>query len=107
MKCEGTGNSSFSSSMGAKISVSGPPNGMYLVIGTTGLPETLAERGGGKTVMRLNGRKMLMVLPFAGYLALKKEAGISHIGPVTVDMRRLARIAKMLASASSTGSGDT
>lgn len=99
----GTIRTSFASTMGAKISISGPPRGMYLIIGAETLPDGLAEQSGGKTVLRLNGRKLLAVLPFEGYLSLKQDRRTAHIGPVTVDMKRLTTIAGMLGSSRPAG----
>jgi hypothetical protein len=39
---------------------------------------------------------MLATLPFTGYLSLKSSREISHIGPVTVDVNRLNKVAEML-----------
>jgi hypothetical protein len=89
------------SAMGARISVTGPGRGMYLVIGRSTSLESLVKPTGGEIVLRLNGRKMLVTLPFAGYLSLRGNYQISHIGPVTVDIKRLAKVAEMLAKTSS------
>lgn len=102
MTLQYTGTSAIAAAMGAKIDIAGPPRGMYLIICEGLLPELLAERAGGTTVMRLNGRKLLAVLPFNAYLALKQVPNISHIGPVTVDMQRLTRIAQLLAGTGTT-----
>jgi hypothetical protein len=91
------GTSAIAAAMGAKIDIAGPPRGMYLIISDGLQPDLLAERAGGTTVMRLNGCKLLAVLPFDAYLALKQDPGIAHIGPVTVDIQRLTKIAQLLA----------
>jgi len=92
--------SSIASAMGAKISVIGPERGMYLVIGHGTSLESLVETAGGKAVLRLGGQKMLVTLPFTGYLSLRGNYQISQIGPVTVDVKRLTKIAEMLAKTS-------
>lgn len=84
--------------MGARISLAGPPRGTYLIIGSDPLPEDIAERNGGITVLRLNGHKLLAVLPFKAYLALKNDRRVNHIGPVTIDIKRLTAIAGRLAA---------
>lgn len=85
--------------MGARINVTGPGRGMYLVIGPISSLESLVRTAGGEVVLRLNGGKMLATLPFAGYLSLRGNHQISRIGPVTVDVKRLAKLAEMLGKA--------
>lgn len=97
--------SSIASAMGAKVSITGPGRGMYLVIGRGMSLESLVKTTGGEVVLRLNGRKMLLTLPFAGYLSLRGNYQISHIGPVAVDIKRLTKVAKMLSKTSSSGPG--
>ncbi|QBG46689.1 hypothetical protein EGM51_04480 [Verrucomicrobia bacterium S94] len=96
MKRGSVGHSKFSDAMGAEISMAGPASGMYLMIGKNILPKGLPEKIGGKTVMQLSSNKLLALLPFETYLALKNDIGISHIGPVNVDTERLSRMAQML-----------
>ena len=85
--------------MGARISVTGPGRGIYLVTGRSVSLESLVKTAGGQVVLRLNGGKMLATLPFVGYLSLRGNYQISHIGPVTVDIKRLAKLSEMLAKA--------
>lgn len=89
--------SPIASAMGAKVSITGPGRGMYLVISRSGSPESLVRAAQGQIVLRLNGRKLLATLPFAGYLALRAHGEISHIGPVTIDVQRFQQVAEMLA----------
>ena len=93
--------SSITAVMGARVSITGPGRGMYLVIGRSMLLDSLVKITGGEVVLRLNGRKMLVTLPFAGYLSLRGNYQITHIGPVAVDIKRLAKLAEMLAKTSS------
>ncbi|MDD5700714.1 MAG: hypothetical protein PHU23_01585, partial [Dehalococcoidales bacterium] len=79
------------------VSVTGPGCGMYLVIGRGNSLESLVKEAGGEVVLRLNGRKMLATLPFVVYLALRNNYQISHIGPVSVDIKRLAGLSEILA----------
>jgi len=88
--------SSIATAMGARLSVTGPVRGMYLVIGHDESIESLVKAAGGEVVLRLNGPKMLVTLPFAGYLMLRGRREISHIGPVSVDLKRLASVAQAL-----------
>ena len=85
--------------MGARISVTGPGSGLYLVVGDATL-EKLVRNAGGETVLSLGTSKLLAKLSFAGYLALRNSREISRIGPVTVDMARLSETARSLAKSS-------
>lgn len=96
--------SPIASAMGARVSLTGPGRGMYLVIGRNMPLEPLVKTAGGEVVLRLNGQKMLVILPFAGYLSLRSDYQISHIGPVTVDIKRLTRVAEMLSKTVRPGS---
>ena len=98
--------SSMASAMGAKISLTGPARGMYLIIGSGILPESLVKAAGGEVAFRFNGRKMLATLPFTGYLSLRSNREISHIGPVTVDINRLTKVAEMLSKTMKTGNNN-
>lgn len=96
--------SPMAEAMGAKIKITGPARGMYLIIGDGDFLDSDVKGAGGEIAIRFNGSKMLAALPFAGYLALKSQRRISHIGPVTVDLKRLAQVANTLAKASNNGS---
>ena len=85
--------------LGARISLSGPPRGMYLVIGRGTLPVSAIRSVEGQVVLALNGQKLLATLPFTGYLTLQGDPRIRHIGPVTIDLKRLTQVAGMLAVA--------
>ena len=98
---------SIASAMGARISIKGPGRGMYLIIGSGISLESLVKTAGGEVVLRLNGGKMLVTLPFTGYLALRGNHQVSHIGPVSVDVKRLARLSEMLAKAKIVIPGNT
>ena len=50
-------------------------------------------------MLALNGQKLLATLPFTGYLTLQGDPRIRHIGPVTIDLKRLTQVAGMLAVA--------
>jgi len=95
--------SPIASAMGARVSLTGPVRGMYLVIGRGASLDSLLNTAGGKVVLRLNGQKMLVTLPFSGYLSLRGNHQISNIGPVTLDTNRLARVAEMLVPKSRPG----
>lgn len=91
--------SSIASVMGAKVSVAGPGRAMYLIIGGGPSAEALVRAAGGEVVIRLNGVKMMATLPFPGYLSLRSSRQIAHIGPVSVDLKRLAQVSELLSKA--------
>ena len=93
---EAAGKTSMASAMGASVNISGPENGTYLVMGESSSLESIVISAGGQVVLRLNGRKILAVLPFTGYSALRGNRYISHIGPVTIDIERLNNLTKTL-----------
>ena len=95
--------SDMAAAMGATVRLAGPALGMYLVFGSGQSPESLVRTAGGKVVLRLNGFKMLVTLPFAGYLLLRNNRNIANIGPVTVDLKRLARVAEMMVKVNGNG----
>ena len=82
--------------MGAKVCIAAPDTGMYLVIGNLSSPESLVHQYEGSIVMKLSSLAFLATLPFHGYLALKKHAGVKKIGPVSIDMERFNRTIRML-----------
>jgi hypothetical protein len=92
--------SSIAAAMGARISVTGPGRGMYLVIGRSTSFDSVVKNAGGEVILRLNGCKMLVTLSFDGYLSLRGSRHLSNIGPVNVDVKRLARVSDMLAKTS-------
>jgi hypothetical protein len=99
--------SSFAEVMGARISITGPARGMYLITGRASSLESLVKTAGGEVVLRLNGGILLATLPFTGYLSLQRNHEISRIGPVTVDLKRLAKLSEMLAKANIPKPGNT
>lgn len=82
--------------MGAKVSLVGPGYGTYLIIGRGILVDSLVNTAGGKVLMRLNGQKLIATLPFTGFLFLRGNYQISHIGPISIDTRKLAKLAEIL-----------
>ena len=99
--------SPISAAMGARIQITGPGRGLYLVIGHGAALDAPVKTAGGVIVLRLNGRKMLVTLPFTGYLSLRNNSRIANIGPVTVDIKRLTKLAEILAKAKSPKPGST
>lgn len=93
--------------MGARISVTGPGRSMYLVVGRGTSLDTIVRTAGGEVVLRLNGWKMLVMLPFIAYLSLRSSHEIAHIGPVTIDVKRLAKLAEIMAKTTGPGPANT
>ncbi len=100
-----TVDSPIASAMGARMSIAGPARGRYLVIGRGTPLDALVRANQGEVVLRLNGEKMLVTLPFAGYMSLRRSHQVSHIGPVTVDVKRLAALSQTLSRAVSREAG--
>ncbi|MBF8265665.1 MAG: hypothetical protein HW384_1529 [Dehalococcoidia bacterium] len=99
---ENIGCSSMAGVLGATVKIAHPQQGMFLVIGNGVSPETMVKDQGGKVVLPLSGFKLLAVLPFAGYIALRSNRSIQAIGPVTVDTSRLSKLVELLAKTRAT-----
>jgi hypothetical protein len=95
--------SRMASAMGASVKITGPGRSMYLIIGNKISPKALVKSAGGEIVLSFNGGKMLATLPFTGYLSLKGNKQISHIGPVSVNLKHLAKITETLTKVTGPG----
>ena len=84
--------------MGAKIEIKGPPRALYLVIGE-GQVESAIVREGGQVQMRFTEKKLLAVLTYDGYLAIKEDPTIIRVGPGNLDMERLKKASQLLSKA--------
>ena len=80
--------SSISKAMGAKIDITGPGTGMYLVLGDTISPESLIIKNGGEIALKISTFIYLAIMPFESYLELKELREIRKIGPVTIDIEK-------------------
>ena len=83
--------SSISEVMGAKIDITGPGTGMYLILGDTVSPESLIVKNGGEIALKISTFIYLATMPFESYLALKGLREIRKIGPVTIDVEKFNR----------------
>ncbi len=83
--------SPISKIMGAKIDITGPGTGMYLVMGDTISPESLITKNGGEIALKISTFIYLAIMPFESYLKLKGFRDIRKIGPVTIDIERFNR----------------
>ena len=77
--------------MGAKIDITGPGTGMYLVLGDTVSPESLIVKNGGEIALKISTFIYLAIMPFESYLELKGLREIRKIGPVTIDITKFNR----------------
>ena len=88
--------SSISEAMGAKIDITGPGTGMYLVLGDTVSPESLIIKNGGEIALKISTFIYLATMPFESYLELKGLREIRKIGPVTIDIEKFNRALKKI-----------
>lgn len=80
--------SSISEVMGAKVDITGPGTGMYLILGDTVSPESLIVKYGGEIALKISSFIYLATMPFESYLMLKELREIRKIGPVTIDIEK-------------------
>ena len=88
--------SSISEAMGAKIDITEPGTGMYLVLGDTVSPESLIIKNGGEIALKISTFIYLATMPFESYLELKGLREIRKIGPVTIDIEKFNRALKKI-----------
>lgn len=80
---------SIADTFGAKINLSMPDRGMYLVMGRTESPAALVTHVGGQVVFPIpNSLSLLAIMPVTAYFRLRTDRDIAHVGPVTIDSRR-------------------
>ena len=89
--------SPISEAMGAKIDITGPGTGMYLVIGDTVSPESVIVKNGGEIALKISAFIYLAIMPFEGYLELKGLSEIRKIGPVTIDIEKFNQVIAKIA----------
>ncbi|HET97354.1 MAG TPA: hypothetical protein ENN98_01360 [Desulfurivibrio alkaliphilus] len=80
--------SAFANRFGAKVSLAGAGEGLFLVIARLSDPAPRVRARDGQVVMRLNGTKVLARMALKQALALLKDPGISKVGGVQLDMER-------------------
>jgi hypothetical protein len=100
------GNSAIARSFGARVGVTMPGQGLYLVIGHSSALSGLVRGAGGEIVLQLSARKLLAVLPITGYLAFRAHRDIAFIGPVMLDQERYAQFAAQLVRGTGRNAGD-
>ncbi|MFN8378683.1 MAG: hypothetical protein U0452_08435 [Anaerolineae bacterium] len=87
----------IASAFGAKVTLSAPDHGLYLVMGRTDSVITEVRAAGGQLVMILpGGRNLLAMMPTVSYLYLKTTPHIAHIGPITIDEDRFNHFLRLV-----------
>jgi hypothetical protein len=80
--------SAFANRFGAKVSLAGASEGLFLVIARLSDPAPRVRALGGQVVMRLNGTKVMARMELNQALALLKEPGIDKVGGIHLDVER-------------------
>jgi hypothetical protein len=83
-------------SFDARIRVSAPDQGLYLVAGRAGSPLALVQQLGGQPVFQIpRSFKLLALLSGAAFLTLRSHAEIELVGPVSIDSARFNRFLQL------------
>lgn len=84
---------SFAERFGAKVSVSLPGKGLFLVVvhSELDLPR-LMRSVQGQVVAQLSPLRALALMSLPAYLQLKNTGDLAFIGPVNVDQERFAKV---------------
>jgi len=90
------GESTTARSFGARVGVTMPDQGLYLVVGRSSALSGLVRGAGGQIALQLSALKMLAILPITAYLGFRGHRDIAFIGPVTLDQARYAQFAAQL-----------
>ncbi len=84
-------------SFDARIRVSAPDQGLYLVAGRAGSPLALVQQLGGQTIYQIPGSlKLLALLSGTAFLTLRSHAEIELVGPVSIDSARFNRFLQLV-----------
>ena len=79
----------MASAFGAKITVSAPDHGLYLIMGRSSSVISDVRVAGGQPVIILpSGRDLLAMMPTASFLWLQGQPSVAQIGPVSIDEER-------------------
>jgi hypothetical protein len=82
---------------GAKIGVSMPDRGLYLVIGREVSPVALVSALNGQVVFQVpNSPRLLAVMPVSAFFSLRQHHDIAHVGPVTIHSERFNRFLELI-----------
>ncbi len=84
---------SLAERFGAKVSVSLPGRGLFLVVAHSeaDLPR-LMRLAQGQVVAQLSPLRALALMSLPAYLQLKNTRDLAFIGPVNVDQERFAKV---------------
>lgn len=88
--------SSIADAFGASVEVGAPAGSLYLVIGFETPPRSAVIATGGRPVSFLGATHLLALLPFEGFLALRRHPEVRMVGPVTIDPQRFARFVALI-----------
>ncbi len=81
--------STVAGAFGARIRITPPDTGLFLVEGRVTPPRQLIAAHGGRIVLVIpGGNRILALLPGAAYPALLSHRDLRHIGPVSIDPER-------------------
>lgn len=82
---------------GAKVRVTMPDQGLYIVVGHSMLPSTAVQQAGGRVMFVVpNSTRLFAVMPATAFLALRSHPDIALVGPVTVDTQRFNQFVDLL-----------
>ncbi len=82
-------NSTMARAFGARIRVTPPDTGLFLLAGMYRPPLQLIAAHGGQIVLIVPGsNRVLALLPGAAYPALLSHRDLRHIGPISIDPER-------------------
>ncbi len=99
------GSSMTARTFGARVGLTMPDQGLYLVIGRSPALSGLVRGAGGEVVLQLSALKLLVILPVTAYLGFRGHRDIAFIGPVSLDHARYAQFATRLARGTSPDPG--
>ncbi len=90
------GFSDTAEAFGARIDISIPDQGLYLVVEHGLSPVGLIRQSGGRIIFDLANHRALAVLPTQAFLAFRSYRQIAFIGPVNVEQERFARFMTLM-----------
>jgi hypothetical protein len=88
---------STAEAFGAKIDITVPDRGLYLVTGRERLPAAAVRSMGGQIVFVVpESVSLLALLPTVSFLALKGHPEVAHAGPVSIDSARFNHFLELI-----------
>ncbi len=81
--------STIAGTFGARIRITPPDTGLFLVEGREMPPRQIISAHGGQIVLAIPGsNRVLALLPGTAYSGLLSHRDLRHIGPVSIDPER-------------------